>query len=138
MKSLIVDFARNFRVPENRLELRCKNEISILNGIKQRLLADSVSRQHQSLRSIVPKGEGKHSAQSFWGITSVLLVRVNNDFCIAVCIEGMTESFQFSPQFLVIVDFSVEHDPYCSIFVMNGLIPGDEINHCQASNSEAY
>src|SRR5215472_303548 len=138
MKSLMVDFARNFRVSENRLELRCKDEISILNGIKQRLFADSVSRQQQSLRSIVPEGEGKHSAQSLRGIASILLVRVNNDFSIAACIEGMTEGFQFSPQFLVIVDFSVEHNPYSSIFVMNGLIPGDEINHCQASNSETY
>src|SRR5262249_21775909 len=105
--------------------------------VEERLLAHPVPRQHQPLQSIVPEGEGKHAAQPLWRITPVLFIRVYDDLCIASSIKGVAERFELAAQLPVVVDFSVEDNPYSLILIVNRLIPCNEIDHRQPSDSQS-
>src|SRR5436190_21811176 len=74
MNRFVVNIAADVRMLEQRHEFRAEYQLSIDLRIKQRLLAYAIARQEERLVALVPNGQGKHAAQVFWTISSILVV----------------------------------------------------------------
>ena len=62
---------------------------------------------------------------------------MEQDLCVAVGLETVSEGFELTPQFNVIKDLSVEHDPQRSVFVRHRLLPVGCIHDAQPGVTEA-
>ena len=98
-----------------------------------------VGGQQHAAMAIVPDGEGKHASQLLHHFSSPLLIAVNDDFGIGVGAEGVSGRNQLRAQFLEVVNFAVEGDPYGLIFIAHGLMSrGGKIDDRQPAVLQAY
>src|SRR5580704_7115296 len=98
----------------------------------QRLDPDAIARQQQRPRSPIPDGEPEHPAETADGGGTPLLVRVNDRFRVGAGVEAVPRGLELPPQLTEVVDLAVEDGPDRSIFVVDRLVAGGEIDDAQA------
>ena len=77
------------------------------HGIKQRLLAQSITGQQQMAVVAIIDREGEHALQTIDKRIAKLFVEVDQRFRVGFCREAMAFFLQFPPQFQMIVDFTI-------------------------------
>ena len=98
-----------------------------------------VCGQQHAAMAIVPDGESKHAAQLLHHFSAPLLIAVDDDFSIGMGTEGVSGGNQLSAQFLEVINFAVEGDPYGLIFIAHGLMSGGrKIDDGQPAVLQAY
>jgi hypothetical protein len=71
-------------------------------------------------------------------IRSVLVVGMNDGFRVAVCIEGVTEFFEFFAEFAVVVNLAVENYPGGAVLIVNGLLPTLQVDYREAAHAKTH
>jgi len=84
--------------------------------------AEPVARDEKALTAAIPDGEGKHAAQVLHTVCAIFLVKDGHCFSITVGAILVTARLQLFAQLGMVVDFTVENDPDCSIFVAERLV----------------
>src|SRR6476660_5152458 len=103
-------------------------ELAAMQRIVQRLFAKPVTSNQQLLALVVPQCEGKHTSQFLHALGSEFLIEVDDGLGVSMRCETMAVGFEFGPQLGKVVDFSIEYDPYRTIFVKNWLMAASKIN----------
>src|SRR5437667_9916358 len=86
----------------------------------------------------VVQGESEHSAQFTEAIRTIGFVCMDYDFRIGVSVKNMSLSLEFPAQLKEIIDLAIEHHPYSSIFVMNGLLTTGNVNNAEPTHAQPY
>src|SRR6266550_3001350 len=73
----------------------------------------------------------------FRTIGAVLIVGVNDGFCIAVCIKGVAELFQLVAEFAVVIDFPIEDNPGAAVLIVDRLLAAFQIYDRQPAHTQA-
>src|SRR5438128_5377367 len=128
VKRLKVDVAADGWMFEQGAELRTKNQLAVHLRVKQRLLADAITRQKKRLGSLVPNCKREHAAQIFWTVSSVLVVGVNDRFSVAVGVKLVAETLQLRAQLAVVVNLSIENNPGSLVLILNRLLAVREVD----------
>ena len=89
------------------------------------------------LLASIPDRKGKHAAQVLYAVAPIFFVQMNDGFGVAVGAVDVPAGIQAFAEFLVVVDFAVEDDPYVSGFVTDGLVSGGDVNNAQAAHANA-
>ena len=71
-----------------------------------------------------------------YAVVSIFFVEMNDCLGVALAAVMMAFPFQLGAQLLVIVDFSVVHDPNAAVFIADGLLAGSDINDAQAAHGQ--
>ena len=123
---------------EDRLLLRSEIEASVRRqNIMQRFDAHPISGQNQAPPGGIPQGQGKHSAEVLHKPEFELFVKVGRHLGVASRREPMSPAFQRVRKLQVIVDFAVTDQGDGSVFVVERLFSGVQIDDAESSNSEA-
>ncbi|EKD38667.1 MAG: hypothetical protein ACD_75C00651G0002 [uncultured bacterium] len=101
-----------------RGEEKSARDLSIIEG----LLADPVTGQKQIPVFAVPNGKSEHAPQIGDTFRAVLFVEVEDCFGIGLGMKLVATSHQIFPQFQVVIDFAIEDNPQCSVFIGHGLM----------------
>ena len=83
------DLSVDRRIRQDRFDLGSEDQRRIVQAIVERLDSNPVSRQKQSLRVLIPDGEGKHSAQLLQTLGPELLVQMDDHFRVALRLENV-------------------------------------------------
>ncbi len=126
----------DFRMHEDRFQLRSKIEIVAAPRDVQRLDSGAVARQHQALGFLAPQRYRKHSAQPRKAFRVPLDECAQHRLSIRVAAEAMPARFQFAAQFEVIVDFAVERDHVRGVFADDRLIAAVQVDNFQAGGAQ--
>ena len=102
----------------------------------QWLLPQSVPGQHQAPFPLVPEGQGRHRVDRGDEFVSPFLIEVHQHLRIGAGLAPMSSGDQILFQFQVVVDLAVEDDPDGAIFVRDRLLPGLQIDDCQAPHTQ--
>src|ERR1019366_3811926 len=61
---------------------------------------------------------------------------MNNHLGISLCLEDVTLGREFFPQTLIVVDLTVEDDPYRTVFIGQGLVSSSQIDDRKPAEAE--
>ena len=101
----------DFRMLQDRLQLRAEIQIVAAAVDVQRLDAHAVARQHQALFATrVHSATANMPRKPAKAVRVPLQKGVQNRFRVAVRLEAVPERFQFLPQLQVVINFAVEGD----------------------------
>src|SRR5947207_3961028 len=92
------------------LHLRAEIDIAPIPRIVKRLDAHTVARQHKTAARLLPDGEAEHTAQPLDRGGAPLHEGVQDDLCVAGCVEPMTERRELLAQLDMVIDFTVEDE----------------------------
>src|SRR5258708_1563018 len=126
----------NASVRQNDFDLGAKEKRIRRRSVIQRLNAKPVTGNEQCSLLTVPNRECEHAAQVLNAIAAVLFVKMNDGFGIAIGAIAVAALLQFLAQFGVIVDFAVEDNPNCAVFVAERLVPAGDINDAQTAHAD--
>jgi hypothetical protein len=163
-----IDFTGNPGIKKERFDFRRKKQNTIHQRIVQRLDAKVVPSEKEPTiglpqfssplfpppvsgprspvfscpvlrpRSSVVYGKSKHSPKPLHQAITPRLVSVDQHLCVASRHKSMPLSFQFTPQFPVVVYFAVEDHPDGSVFVGHGLMSATEIDDTEAAHTQSH
>ena len=132
-----VDFSCHFRMCQDRLRLGTKQEhLAVAIKIKW-LDTDTVASQDKLAPRSVPEGEREHPAKFMNEIFAHLFVKMDDHFCITLCMEPVSPGFEFAPQFLKIVDLAVEDHLDRPVLVTDGLVATSEVDDREPAVDQA-
>src|SRR5215475_8755950 len=109
-------------------EFGSKDQIAIHFGEQQRFLSYPVASDKQLRRSIVPNCKCEHASQMLRAVGAILVIGMNNSFCIAVRVERVPELFKFLAELEIVVDLAIENDPSGAVLIGNWLLPTLDID----------
>src|SRR2546426_254582 len=98
-------------MPEKRFDLRREDQDAVPVPVVERLLAEPVARQEESLPSRVPDREREHPPQPIHAPGALVFEEVHDGLGVASRPEPMTPRFQPGTELAVVVDLAVEDDP---------------------------
>jgi hypothetical protein len=122
---------------EYRPQLRGEPERGRRGAVEQRLLANTVTREHQPPTLLVPEREREHTPQPLDALDPELLVEVHDHFGVGARGELVTLGGQLFAQLEVVVDLAVEYDNDRPILVVDRLVTGVQIDHRQSLDAES-
>jgi len=61
---------------------------------------------------------------------------VNDYLSIAMGVEVVPATFQFSAQFEIVIDFSIEDRPHRVVFIVDGLLATSNVNDAQSAHAQ--
>jgi hypothetical protein len=99
--------------------------------VVERLLSQPVSRRKEPPAPAVPDQEREHAAQILKTVDSVFFVKVEDGLGVGVGAELASFTNQATPQFLVVVDLTVEDDPDRAIRIAHRLLAAVQIDDAQ-------
>src|ERR1044072_6767225 len=102
----------------------------------ERLNAESIARDEELFLLRVPDREGTHAAQKIDAAATMLFVKMENRFRVAVCAIDVTARFQLVAIIGVIVDLAVVDDLKRAIPVDHRLMPRGDVDDAQAAVAE--
>ena len=97
----------------------------------KRLFSYSVSRQQQRLLARVPESEGKHAVQQAYTGRAEFFIGMNQNLGIRPGVKLVAPLLKIVPQGSEVVDFPIKDYPHRTIFIVNGLMTGDEIDNAE-------
>src|SRR5438132_1513831 len=104
--------------------------------VVQRLLAHAIPGKDQVAVDDVPDGEGKHAVQAGHELTSVLFVRVDENFRVRRGAEPVAAALQLVAELAEVVDFPVLHDPDGAVLIRDRLSPRLQVDDAEAADAE--
>src|SRR5581483_8352669 len=102
-----VYFSSDLGMFQQRLDLRAKNNATVVAAVVQRFFADSVARQKKGFVAGVPEREGKHSLETFQTLNAFFFIEVDNNLGVRVGPEAVALFFEFRSQLAKIIDLAV-------------------------------
>ena len=126
-----VDVAPHVRQAQERFQLGCKGERPVgETRPNERLLAEAVAREHESLPRPIPEREREHSLEAPDEVRPVLLVRVRQDRRIAGAADAVVA--KLLPELLEVVELAVEDADDVVRLVGDRLEARGQVEHAEA------
>src|SRR4029077_6069742 len=119
------------------LQLGAEDDAFGVRRVEQGFFANAVACEQELSFLRIPKGDGKHSPEPAKTVLAEFFVQVNDRLGIRVRRKVMAAALQFTPQFGVVVDFAVQHDPEPAILVRNGLMAAGQVDDAESPEPEA-
>src|SRR5205823_8337488 len=117
-----VDLAPRHPGGEERLDLRCEAEPPGAHAaVEERLDAQPVAGEHETLDAAIPDREREHSVQPGHRVGPVLLVEVDDRLAVARRAEPMATRLEGRTELAIVVDLAVAHDPHGACLVLERL-----------------
>jgi hypothetical protein len=85
------------------------------------LLASRVACQEQPLAGLIPNREREHPIQMLQTVEVELAIGGKNDFRVGARLESVPARLELGPEFLEIINFTVERDPDQTVRSRHGL-----------------
>src|SRR5258708_12228264 len=104
-QALGVDFGEFGGDGKDRFDFGSEVEISLVERIVKRLLAQAVAGQDQFAFGLVVDGEGEHATQFLDAVGSHFFVEMNNDFGVPVGAEAMAAAFYLGSKVDDVLEF---------------------------------
>ena len=133
-----VDRPPKSAVSQHRLQFRAEDEALVVQKIEERLHAQPIAGEQQPTVPAVPKGEGEHAVEPVDTGRTVLLIGVDDDFCIRVGGELVALCLQLLPQLTVVVDLTVENNRDATVLAPDRLMASDEIDNAEPPYAETH
>jgi hypothetical protein len=116
-----------------------RSEIELPFGLvkKDRLLAETITRQKERSSRRVPHREREHTVELFHERLAVTLVQVHDDLGIRPCAESVALLRELLPKLLEVVDLAVENGPGLSVLAGLRLIPRHEVDDPKSAYPES-
>src|SRR5574341_508975 len=137
MNGFEIDVTADVRMQHQRTEFGSEDQLARRLCVKQRFLANSIPREKKRLGTLIPNRERKHAAQMLWAIGAILFVSGNDRFRVAIGIELVAKLLELLAQLAIVVNLSIENDPFRAIAAMNWLLPGCQIDNGKTAHREA-
>src|SRR6185437_2083794 len=122
---------------EDALDLGGEPEAAAMEAVVERLDAEAIARQQQTLQRTVPERDGEHAVQAREERQAVLFVEPRDHLAVARAAEAVPLGCQLVAQLAVVVDLPVENDLHRAGLVADGLIARDQIQHREPPHSQA-
>src|SRR2546423_8253807 len=71
-------------------------------------------------------------------VGAVLIVGVNDGFCVAVCVKGVAELFQLVAEFAIVIDLTIEDNPGGAVLIVDRLLAAFQIYDRQTTHAQAH
>src|ERR1043165_316622 len=129
IERLFVDVRRNCRVLQDRLDLRREDETAILVIEVERLHADAIAHEDESLPVRVPEGDGVIAFELVNEVETAFFVEMENRFGVSARRIFVATMFQVRADERVVVDLAVEYEPGALVAAVHRLMTcGSEVN----------
>src|SRR5689334_4566671 len=92
---------------KERRQRGCKPQAVARFGKVERLDAESVARQHDAATVAFPDREREHTEKAFDAARAPRVIRLQDDFRVAIGEEAVAFPLQFGPQVTKIIDATV-------------------------------
>src|SRR5208282_604497 len=102
----------------------------------KRLLAEMVAGGQKAFIFFIQQNESEHPDKIVKQSVALLLVKMHQDFAIAVSLKAVPLVHELGAQFDVVVNFAVADHPHRSIFVTQRLPAAFEVDDRQSRGSE--
>src|SRR5581483_183899 len=122
------------RCGENYFHLGPEDKPAAAKVIVERLDAQSVPGNKETLLSSVPNRKGEHASEVLNAVATVFLVQVDNRLSIAMGPVFMATAHQIVAQAGMVIDFAVKDHPDGTIFIADWLMPGSKVHDAQAAH----
>src|ERR1700730_6564390 len=71
-------------------------------------------------------------------VGAVLIVSMNDGFCVAVCIEGVAELLQLFAELTVVIDLAIENNPGGAVLIVDRLLAACHIDDRHPPHAQAH
>ena len=136
-----VDRPRLIRILQQRFDFAGKGNAAVMNTVVERLDADTIANEPKPPRPCVPERDGKHAAKFVQASNAPLLKGMQNHLGVGVvgCPLPMAEFLQLTPDFRVIVNFTIEDNAQRAIPITHRLGSSwRQVNDRQPAMRQAY
>ena len=134
----VVDLRRKTVEGEQRAQLGAEPDTIGSRPVRERLDAEAVAGDEQSLAGRIPDREGEHAAQVLHDVVAVLLVAVDDRLGIGARPELVATVLQGITHRVVVVDLAIEDDLDRAVLVSDGLVTAPDVDDREPSHSEAH
>jgi len=124
------------RCPAKRVELACEVQHAVQDGVEQRFLPETISREKGRSRPLVVDRQGEHSLELLHGRRSVFLPRVDDGFRVGTGPEPVPLRLELGAKTVMVVDLAVEGDPDPPILVAQWLVAAGAVDDCETPEAE--
>src|SRR5437667_609268 len=125
-------------VPEQRFGLRCKDQAVREVRIVERLDAEPVAREEESMPTRIPERQGKHPVEPVNEALSLFFVEMNHDLGIGSRHELMPFRAEPLTKLVEVVDLPIKNNPDRSVLVRDRLAPRIEVDDGESSHSQPH
>ncbi len=133
-----VHTARRGRVGKQRLGLAGEQQQAVAFVQVQRLHADMIDGQHQTMCVCIPQGKGVHAAQMPEQVKAIVLVQVDDGFAIAGGVRLVPALHQRLAQFAIVINLAVKHQRDAAILVVQRLVAAFHVDDAQAAHAQRH
>ena len=119
------------------LDLGREQKRSGPRGEEQRLLAESIAREHEPLRLGIPEREGEHAAKSADRIKIPGPVGLDENLGVRGRAEAMAKRQELFTELDVVVDLAIEGDGKSAVLARHRLMPAANIDDREAAMAQA-
>lgn len=109
----------------------------VMEGVEQRLDAETIAGSKDRAVLFIPNDEGKFAAQTMETLRSEILVKVERDFAIRARPQPVTGLLELPLDRLVTVELAVRNDVTAAILARDGLFAGRKVDDAEARVTEA-
>ena len=129
-KGFPVQFERNTCCSQT-FQLTPEIETFRKTSVVKRLFTETIPHQQNLPRSRIPDAKCKHAPKPMQTCHAFLLIKMDQDFGIAVSFEKMALCNEPLAKLFVVVDFTVKNNPNRTVFIRDWLM-----SRCQVDNAE--
>ena len=119
---------RRFRVTQ-RCKFRAERQVAGSETVIEWLDPQVISRQQQTSSAEVDERKGEHAPETPHAVVTPLLVRVHDDFRVALRAKAVPVLLELTSQLTEVVDLSVVADPDLAVLVGQRLLPSRGIDN---------
>src|SRR5579872_4638815 len=135
-KRFVVQFRRNGRMLEQRLDLGGKRKQPAVPVVVEGLDAQAIARAKQAAPLSIPDGEGEHATEQVETTGAMLFVSMQDGFGVRARLVTIARSFQRRAQLGVVVDLAVVSDPDRPGLVGHGLAAALRVDDAEAAMAQ--
>ena len=123
--------ARRHSGGKQRLHFRCEIERLVVEGVEQRLDAETVARGEDGAVGFIPKHKGELAAQSMQALRAEIFIEMQGDLAVRSRAQAVARLFEFALDCFVAVEFAIDDDPGLFVLACDRLISRREIDDAE-------
>ncbi len=136
VERLVVELPRDLGILDQRGQLGRERQHALALAVHQRLLSQTVARQHEPATARVPHRQREHPVQVLDEPGAVLLVEVDDHLGVAAGGEPVTGRLEPLTQLEVVVDLAVEDHDRVPVLAEDRLVARGQVDHAEALDPE--
>ena len=135
VEGALVEALDEFRVLQDRLDLRGVAEVVADHGVVQRLDAEIIAREEQRFGLFVIDREREHPAQAGQAFLIPLLKGVHEHLAVGTGAELMSQLLQLLLKILVVIDLAVVGQDQRAVLIRDRLVAALEVDDTQPAKA---